>query len=220
MSQALRTNDGRIAGFSLLVSSALAVLFLSLHPVADGHGAASTLESIVRQRGVSQIVHGAMITIIGVFLFGQVSFALRQGVSRAPVLAGLIAYAIGCAATIAAPIISGFILSDLAERFVRAPAEELRLAVPVFTFCSVATQLLTKFGLVAISTGILLWSFTLLRQRGLARLAGAAGLAAGFVPIAILLFAGLTLRPMNLTLLMLVQSLWNVAVAVLLLRRA
>jgi hypothetical protein len=167
---------------------------------------------------MDRIVHGALIALVGGLLTGLAAFSLRQGIAQPTVAAGIIAYSIGAGATIGAAVIDGFIVPGIAAQYAGASAQEVKLALHLLATCALTIQVLTKLGLIAISTSILMWSIGLVRSRGAARIAGIIGLAAGLLPAGVLLFGGVDLTPSSLGAIFLAHSIWYFAIAALLFR--
>ena len=95
-------NADRIAGGALILGALLSVFAMAHHPRA------------CRSGGLVGIVHGAMIVLMSVTAFGFAHFALRRGVARPAILAGLIAYFIGVVADLGAATTNGFVVPALA----------------------------------------------------------------------------------------------------------
>lgn len=209
---------GRAAGVLIAVCAGLSILAIAHHPTVSGASPADTLAQVVRLAGMDRIVHGALIALVGGLLTGLAAFSLRQGIARPTVAAGIIAYSIGAAATIGAAVIDGFIVPGLAAQYAGASSENVKLALDLLATCALTIQVLTKLGLIAISTGIFMWSIGLVRSRGTARIAGIIGLVAGLLPAGVLLFGGVSLTPSSLGAIFLAHAIWYFAIAALLFR--
>lgn len=166
-------NADRIAGAALIATAASIVLAMAHHPT-DVHSGS-----------LGQIVHGAMIVLIAVTAFGFAHFAIRRGLGRPAVLAGLVAYGLCLFGHVGAATINGFIVPAVAARGHDAVGHD------ILHFAWAANQALAGLGVYANAAAFLLWSWDFLRRPGVeTRLIGIAGLAAGAVP-AILLATGL-----------------------------
>lgn len=159
----------RTAGVALIGAAAGTVLAMSHHPTTLASGDAS------------RVVHSLLILFLALMAFGLIRFAGRLGISRAAVLAGLIAYAIAFFAHIGAATISGFIVPALADRgFITESPDILRLTWE-------ANQALAWLGVFATGAAFGFWSLEVLRCKGLDdRVLGVLGLVAGFLPIPLL----------------------------------
>jgi hypothetical protein len=159
----------RIAGGALILGSLLSVLAMAHHPDHVDPG------------GLVGIVHGAMIVLMTVTAFGFAHFAIRRGVGRPAILAGLIAYLVGLVADTGAATTNGFIVPALAAHGAALSGRD------VFLFAWEANQALARLGVFATAAAFALWSIDFLRRPGLEPKAiGGLGLAAGLVPAALL----------------------------------
>ena len=166
MRQLQRGNtDDRFTGAAMIAAALLAVFAMGLHPRgADG--------------GLPQLVHGALMVFALTMLAGFARYAQRLGLAGFPVMAGLVAYAVGTIANLLAATINGFVTPALTAGHVSR--EILRL-------CWELNQAFAHGAVYAVSAAFALWGVEiLLRGRGRARLFGLAGLAAGAAPAAIL----------------------------------
>jgi hypothetical protein len=169
-----RKGADRIAGGALIIGSLLSVLVMAHHP------------EHVDPNGLVGFVHGAMIALMGATAFGFAHFALRRGLGRPAVLAGLVAYFIGLVADIGAGTTNGFIVPALAAH---GPSLSSR---DVFLLAWEANQALAKLGVFATAAAFAFWSVDFLRRPGFEPKAiGVLGLAAGLGP-AFLLSSGVS----------------------------
>ena len=163
----------RIAGAALIAVAASGVLAMAHHPTSAHSGA------------LGAIVHGVMILVVAITTFGFAHFAIRRGLARPAMLAGLVAYALCLFGHVGAATINGFVVPAVAARGHDAVGHD------IFLFAWEANQALARLGVYAEAAAFLLWSLDFLRRPGLGpRLIGLLGLAAGGVP-AFLLAAGL-----------------------------
>lgn len=156
-------NGDRAAGIALIASAGLSMLAMAHHP-ANLHGGA-----------LIGIVHGAMILFVGMMTFGFAQFALRLGLDRPAVLAGLVGYALGAIAEIAAATVNGFAMPALAGH---GASHE---AIDALWFLN---QALAGVGVAAIGAAYTLWSLALWRRH---KLVAGLGILAGAVPALLLL---------------------------------
>ncbi len=192
---------------------------MSHHPSA--HAArepAAAIAALVRIGAVDRIVHGAMIALMAALLFGFGVFSVRRGFDKQTVLGGVTAYAIGVGAMFGAALINGFLVPDVAERYAAASPDGIMFAARVLSICALANHVLAKFGVVAMSIAILLWSVDLARMPGVLRATGALGLAAAVSSTAVLVFGGPALTVQTFSAIVICQAVWYFAVAALLVR--
>jgi hypothetical protein len=159
----------RIAGGALIAGSLLSVFVMAHHP------------DHVDPNGIVGLVHGAMIALMSITAFGFAHFALRRGVARPAILAGLIAYFIGLVADLGAGTTNGFIVPALAGHGTALSSRD------VFTLAWEANQALARLGVFATAAAFTFWSIDFLRRPGLEPKAiGGLGLLAGLVPASLL----------------------------------
>lgn len=188
-------NNDRIAGAALILASGGTVLMMAHHPTT-AHDAA-----------MGRFVHGTLIALIGVLVYGLAHMALRRGLDRPAVLAGLVAYGMGAGATIGAAVISGFVATGLASAGVTDRG--------LFLLAYQGNQALAGVGVVAMGSGFLLWSVGWVMQAGwMRRGLGLLGIAGGVAPMVLM---GTGMMNMNLagaTLIYALESAWTALVGV------
>ena len=160
-------SSDRIAGGAMIAAAALVVLAMAHHP-SGAHSAG----------GLAGLVHGAMIVLLSLLAFGFAHFARRIGLDRPAVLAGLVAYAVSLFAHLGAATINGFVVPALAGRGVTDHG--------LFLLAWETNQALARLGVYATGAAYILWGLELARRGGIERWLGAAGLAAGILPAALL----------------------------------
>jgi hypothetical protein len=210
--------DGRAAGIAIAVCATLTIFAIAHHPTVSARAPAEAMAQMVQVATTDRVVHGALIAIMGVLLFGFTIFSLRRGLHRQTTVAALIAFTAGIAAVIGAALIDGFLTPAIAERYAGAPPDAIKAAVPLLVFGALTIQILSKFGFVAMSIGVAFWSADLIATPGVVRATGVIGFVSGIVAIGVLTFAG-QLDPQSLSAIVIVQAVWYLAVAVLLVRR-
>ena len=170
-------NADRIAGAALIATAASSVLAMAHHPT-DMHSGS-----------LGQIVHGAMIVLVTLTTFGFSHFAIRRGLGRPAVLAGLVAYGLCLFGHVGAATINGFIVPALAADGHDAIGQGVA-GHDILHFAWRSNQALAGLGVYANAAAFILWSVDFVRRPGLEpRLIGLAGLAAGAIP-AVLLATG------------------------------
>jgi hypothetical protein len=210
--------DGTVAAVIIATCAVVAILAVAQHPVAASHAAAQAIPEMVRLAPMDRTIHGILIAVMAALLFGFSVFSARVGFDRQTTIAGLTAYALGVGAVIGAGLIDGFIVPDIALRYVGVSPGDIKSAVPLLHLCSIAIQNLTKFGFIAMSAAIAAWSLGLVSSAGVRRATGVVGFCSAGLTIAILAYAH-TLNPHFLVIIVFVQAIWYLAIAALLLRR-
>jgi hypothetical protein len=209
---------GRVAGAALIAASILSVVALGFDPEISGHDSREILQGIIAATKIHQAVHIAEMLSLGGFAFGFISLAQELGLRRVPVLAGLVAYLAGCLAMLGATVLDGFVTPDIAAGFIHRSPAEIDLGLSLVRFTDILLQNLADLSFVLLAAGTLLWSLALIAGRVPHRVTGAIGLVSGIVPI-ILVVLHLDQDPTSLIMVLIAQSAWNIAAAILLLRR-
>lgn len=193
----------RLAGAALVAAAAASVLAMAHHP-SSAHGGP-----------LGGIVHGAMIVLLALQVFGFTHFARRRGLARPANLAGLVAYGISLFGHVAAATINGFVVPAIAARGPGAVSHD------IFLFAWEANQAFAALGVYATGAAFLLWSLDLLRRdAGWSRLIGLAGIAAGAVPAALLASGAIRLNVGGAFTVYAIHAAWAALVGFKLLREA
>jgi hypothetical protein len=200
---------------AIVLSALLTVVAIAHHPVGAGVSSADVLASLVRSASMDRLVHGVILAVLLLSVFGFCVFAMRRGLQRPAVLGGLIAFVAGCAALAQAAVIDGFLVPAVAEhaRPDAAAAALLMLRTP-----ALAIQSFTFVGIVAVSAAIALWSIDLFRSGGAARAAGVAGALAALAMLWTMALHVNRLNPHTLGVIVAAQAIWYVIVGALLIR--
>jgi len=212
-------HNGRIAGWVLIATALLAVLAMLHHPVGGGGTPEEAADSIARIAGPARLVHGAMIGVAVVLLYALSAFALKRGVSRPLVLAGLVAYGAGTLAMLPAPVLDGFVAPDLAERAL-GDSERLALFKPHLSLVFSIAIAFAKLATILMSLGVLLFSLDLIGAPGLGgwmgRGVGVLGAAVGAAAAGAVITGALQLNAHGMTAVVAAWGLWFAALGALL----
>lgn len=211
-------ND-RAYGWAIVTGTALSVFAMAHHPSTGASGTAERMAEMAREATLSAVVHGGLMVLMLLVLFGLLGLAGALGWHLARVRAGLVAYSVGVICMVGAALVSGFLVPGLAASHVDASAAELEAVVPVFTLLFHTNQSLAKVGVVAMSVGILCWSWVLLGERTWGRGVGILGLVVGAVPVLGLFSGHLHLDVHGMLAVVVAQAAWQIAVGIWLLRR-
>jgi len=212
------SNGGRAVGLVVAVSVVVSGVLVAYHPEGTAHDAAGVLQDLARDRVTDAMVHGGMIVTMGVVTLCFAAFAARLGVSRGAVLAGLVAYVIGYVGMAGALMTDGLILPAVAARFVPVEPDRLPIARGILILAGTAIGFLMTFGLAFLSIGVIAWGIALLRD-ALTRSAGMVGLVVGAVALALAALAALGVIGDPHIVILAILMLWNIVVAILLIRR-
>ncbi|MFN2459429.1 MAG: hypothetical protein ABR591_01855 [Candidatus Velthaea sp.] len=211
--------DGVVAGAVILGCGVLSIAVITHHPVVHAHTAAQLMRAIAETGTANRIVHGMLIAFMFALSFGLSTFALRQGMQHPANVAGLIAYLAGAGAVSFAALIDGFFIAAVAAANANASGAALAGVVAVIAGGAAMIQVLTAFGFVALSCGILLWSLRLVRSAGSVRYAGVLGIAAAVIPPVSVMTSRLHITPGTLVSTLVPEALWYAAIGTLMIRR-
>lgn len=213
-----RAPDGVPAGVAIGLAALLTLVTVSHHPTMKPVKAAEAFPAIVALAPSDRLVHAIVIATMLGLVFGFAAYALRRGLHRSTVVGGFVAFSFGIAVTIGAALVDGFLVPDLASRFVDAAPQVMNQAAMFLQVCGLVIQIATKAGLLGMSLGILLWSADLVRDSGVLRVAGIVGVVSGILPLAFVPFGGL-INPHVLVIAIGIQTLWYLTIATLLVLR-
>jgi hypothetical protein len=211
-------NSTVVAGTILFVVTLLEILAMAHHPSVDTVEIGQAIRRIGELSRLSELVHGALIALMLLTLYGLTEFALRRGFSRPLVRGGAIAYGCGTIVMLGAALVSGFVIGDIASLLPQNTPTDLRIDHQILILCGVLNQACARFGVVAMSVGIGLWSVDLLRDRGTARTIGVLGCIVAIVPVIGLSSGAIHLDVHGMRTVVLIQTAWNLAIAAWLVR--
>src|SRR6266403_74556 len=186
------------------------------NPVIEAPETNELLTRIRESAFADRFVHGALILFIVAQLFAFCRFTQRQGIRRAPVLFGFIFYVLGTVAMISAALIDGFLVPKIGESYLDAAQATTDTGLSLLRFCSIAIQLFTKSGVIAISAAILLWSASVIRAGRAPFLAALVGVAAVLSQVYILVYRGPTITAHTIVPIMAAMAVWYFVMGLLL----
>lgn len=198
--------QNRVAGVAIAAASLASIFLMLHHPRPSGAVDPESFGQATRHLHGLDPVHASFIAIIGILVFGFMGFADQLGPRKPLVRAGLIAYLIGAFA-----MLNALMASTIS-------------ANPNFAVTAV----------IATSVAMLLWSVALMHRRGAPRLVGTFGLLTSAGPGVMLLVHGalgagvaagsgaiiahMPLNVVGMTVVVVIQSIWNLVIATMLLR--
>jgi hypothetical protein len=210
--------DREVTGGLILISAALAsVTAAAHHPVIKAQGRDDLFAQIRESAVADRLVHGALIVCTMALLFALLRFAQRLGTHRATVLLGLISYVFGAAAMISAALIDGFLVPEIGSSYLQAPSNTPDDGVAFLRFCSIAIQVFTKTGVIAVSVAILLWSAALIRAGRGPLLAAVAGVAVVLLQVYVFMRNGPAITAHTIIPIVVSMAVWYFAIGLLLL---
>jgi hypothetical protein len=207
----LRLN-GPVYGYMLMFATLLTTIVVAHHPAPDLHDHARAMANIAAVSEPERWMHGGVSALAILFCVAYSGFAWRLGIEHPLVVAGWLCYVFGTFALLLAALNDGFIIPDLAARFAADPAAH-PWGYDMIAACGLTLQALAKLGLVLIGFALVLWAHALAHHRGMARwMAALAFVTGGFSAAYILRLPG-QIDKNGLFLLLVGQTVWNLAVA-------
>jgi hypothetical protein len=206
-------------GWMLVVAAGLSLAFAMVHPQVHGHDLAGVLAQLRAGALFNSWVHGLLMALGVVLVAGFAGLSRRLGFGRPEVMLGFTAYAMGTMAMMGAAVINGFALSIFAGRYDAGVAGQEAALGAAFNIAGSVAATWAGVGAAGMSGGILAWSLRLIAIPGAARMIGAGGILLGLATIALLVAGVLILNVHGFLLLVLSQTIWTIAVGVLLIRR-
>ena len=191
----MSTTEERRAAIALLVGVVAPLLIMGMHPT----GADITIGG-ARLVMINHMVHGVSLAAQPVVFLGLLGLwrSLRSDVATA----ALVFYAFGIVAILSAAVLSGFVAPEVvAER-------------PLLFYTGQLNQGFAKVSVAAIGASLILWGVAL----RFARLPAAAGGIIGAVLVLGVLTGRLHLSASGIVIVTLLQGIWIILVAALLLR--
>jgi hypothetical protein len=209
----------RLAGGILIAAALLEVVAMGHHPTVTTPNILEAVQQIARSAALAGVVHGVLMALMLMIVYGLSEFVLRRGATRPAIRAGIIAYLAGVFVMLGAAMVSGFIVPGVMALTSHASPTDLAINVQLLMLCRVLNQSCANVGAVAMSVGIGVWSIDLLRREaGWRRGLGVAGIVIGAVPAAALVLGALHLNVQGMSAVVMLQSLWYCGVGVVFLR--
>jgi hypothetical protein len=205
-----------IARGILLVATLLEVVLMGHHPSVQTSDPLEAAREMVASSTAAATVHGLLIALMLAITYGCAVFASRRGLARPLIGIGSISYSAGVMVMIGAALVSGFVLSDLANALPHATAGDGPSLNSIFILCRVLNRTCANFGVVAMSVGIGCWSLDLLKGPGVKRALGAWGCVVSILPPLALFSRWIHLDVHGMTQVIVLQATWYFALAFIL----
>ncbi len=207
----------RFSGTVLLVGAILSVAFMTLHPETTASTSAQAITEIVRETDVSRLVHGGLILVIVLNMYAVSVFVCKTLRRNFFSRLGMVFYEVGTFSLIGAAIISGFVISILADRYSKLEQSAQVSFVDLAYLANAGNQALAKTGVIFLSAAILIWSLSLLTKSGLEWGAGVLGTLTGSI-IVVAIVLGFPLDVRGMTLVALGHAVFHMAIGICLLK--
>jgi hypothetical protein len=209
----------QFAGALLLLATVLEIVAMAHHPSFATADIGAATPRIAAAAGTAAWVHGALITLLLLVAWCFAEFCVMVGMRRPLVRAGAIAYSAGVMSMMGAALVSGFVVPEVVRSLSGLQTLDAGVMQAVFILCRVLNRTAANAGVFAMSAGTAAWSVALLRDSGARRLTGILGCLAAVLPTVALLSGAVRLNVFGMGAVVVVQGVWNIAVALLLLRR-
>jgi len=211
----------RSAGAAIAAATIVSTIFVALDRSGGGSNPLQILQGIAGLTLLKEAVHGVAIASVCAYAFGYVSLSRRLGLHRPVVLAGLVAYLIGCIAMVAATLLDGFVTPHIAgDAILATDPARVQFAYDLVHYIGVVLNDAAKLGWILQAIGAAAWSLVLIGERRAARMVGALGLASSVLVCVLVSVSAVNMSMASLLGMLLAQLVWNVAAAVFLFRRS
>jgi hypothetical protein len=155
---------------------------LAYHPMPAGHALADIIQAEARDQLVDGLVHGGFIATLSVLIVCFALLSRALGMERVAVVAGLVAFCVGCGALMGSMIVDGFVIPAIAVRLgVMGTADGLGKAETLFILCGTLIRFLMPMGLLFQGAAMLSWSSAIVGSRGWRLAVGVFGLTGGIL---------------------------------------
>ncbi len=218
-SDAAPQDDARLFGWTLVVASLLALAFAMIHPQLTARDLPGVLRQMADGARFNGWVHGILMALYIVLVGGFTGLSRKLGWARPEVAVATAAYALGALAMMGAAVINGFALSRFAVRYLDIGPDQTAAVAASINMAGSIAGIWAGVGAAATSGAVLAWSLRLIRLPGAARGVGALGILIGIATIGLLAARTLILDLHGFLALVGSQTIWTVAVGVLLIRR-
>jgi hypothetical protein len=207
-------SDARIHGRMLMAGAIASTLLAAAHPLPHGHGLAEALRSLADGATFNGWIHGLLLALYLPIGAGLLGLSRRLGLDRPVVALAMIAYGAGAIAFTGAAAINGFAAGLFAARYPTPTPDQIEPVRAALAALGSIARAWAAIGAIAGTAAILFWSIALLGIGGAGRRIGMVGLPVAVVAIVLLASGVPTMNVHGLILLVLLQSLWTVAVGV------
>ncbi|HET9388142.1 MAG TPA: hypothetical protein VFO44_00705 [Steroidobacteraceae bacterium] len=211
---------GSLAGIVLMSASLLEIPAMLHHPEVRMQNPSQAIAQLTALNTLAAWVHGTLIALMLLILTGLTEFARRRDLRRPLIRTGLVVYAAGVVGMIGAALVSGYITGRVPGTTLSVGAEDLAITTRLLALCMLFNQAFARFGALAMSAGIALWSLDLARLPGLARALGSLGVVIGVFCVATLILGVLQLDVRGMLLVIVLQAIWCVGLGLFLWRSA
>jgi hypothetical protein len=206
------------AGIIIAISTLTSLFMMMHHPTVTTKGMAGQVAEVQHESLLNNAVHGSLILFVMLTLAAFSIFSNHRGKKHLAVSIAHLFYFVGSLSMVAAALINGFVYPDFLHGFSAASSQEL-VQLPMFkSLLWSANQTLGKLGVITMSVAIFFWSIDLWRDEGMVKVAAAVGMIIGIGCSAAIIFGVITLNVTGMTQIVMLQGIWNLAIAYLMIR--
>ncbi len=203
---------GLAAAFALCALASLTLL--ANHPSGSPGSFADLIKDEAAHRVIDGVVHGGFCLTLLALTICFVFLSRFLGLARPSVVIGLVCFCVGSSALIASMVLDGFATPAIAARL--AGINDLQPAKTLFVLLGTLIGFLMPTGLLLQSVAMLSWSSAFVKGPGLRRAVGVLGLAIA-ISLIVAIFATPAAMAAHVILGGIVlQSIWYLAIGVLL----
>ena len=205
-------------GAAFLVCALASLTLLANHPGGNPGSFADLIKDEAAHQVIDGVVHGGFVITLVALIICFVLLSRLLGSAKSSVVIGLVCFCAGCTALIASMVLDGFATPAIAVRF--AGLDDLQPAKTLFILLGTLIRFLMPIGLLFQFVAMLSWSWAIGKRPGLSRGVGLLGSVVAIILI-VAIFAIPTAMAAHVILGGIVlQSIWYLAIAALLLNRA
>ena len=203
---------------AFLVCALASLTLLANHPGGNPGSFADLIKDEAAHQVIDGVVHGGFVITLVALIICFVLLSRLLGSAKSSVVIGLVYFCAGCTALIASMVLDGFATPAIAVRF--AGLDDLQPAKTLFILLGTLIRFLMPIGLLFQFVAMLSWSWAIVKRPGLGRAVGLLGSVVAIILI-VAIFAIPTAMAAHVILGGIVlQSIWYLAIAALLLNRA
>jgi len=205
-------------GIIIAISTLTSLFMMMHHPTVTAPGMAAQVAEVKHESVLNNIVHGALILFVLMTLAAFSIYSNHRDKKHLTVAVAHLFYFIGSIAMVTAALINGFVYPDFLLGYSTASPQELA-QLPMFkSLLWSANQTFGKLGVITMSVAILFWSINLSRDKGIVKLVAGIGMVIGLGCSSAIIMGVLTLNVAGMTQVVMLQGIWNLAVAYLMIR--
>ncbi|MFT6268649.1 MAG: hypothetical protein ACJAVV_001464 [Alphaproteobacteria bacterium] len=212
-------SNTQIAGIIIVFSSILSITLMTHHPTISANDISTQVTETISEVKLNKIVHGGLISLLILNFAAFTIYSISRGIQNLLVLIALLAYAMSTVMMTGAALINGFVFPSFLQDIAQDHQHLLEFTPLIKVFSWNINQTFASASVVATSCAISLWSLNLFHANLFQKLVAIMGLSVGIAITVLMLGGWLELDLMGMTAVVLVQSVWNMGIAYLLISK-